>query len=44
MMNKVKGERFHQDIKFMEERYQGQWGKTMVADFCWCLERETVNV
>ena len=28
------GKRFHQDIKIMEERYQGRWGKTMMADFC----------
>ena len=40
----VSNERFHQDIKIMEERYQGRWGKTMMADFCWCLQRETVNV
>jgi len=37
-------ERFHQDIKIMEERYQGRWGKTMMVNFCWCLQRETVNV
>ena len=23
---------FHQDIKTMEERYQGQWDKQMMAD------------
>ena len=38
------GERFHQDIKIMEERYQGRWDKTMMADFCWCLIREAGNV
>jgi len=38
------GERFHQDIKAMEERYQGRWGKTMMADYCWCLKRDDVNV
>ena len=38
------GERFHQDIKIMEERYQGRWGTTMMADFCWCLIREAGNV
>jgi len=37
-------ERFHQDIKIVEERYQVRWSKTMMADFCWCLQRETVNV
>jgi len=28
----------------MEESYQGRWGKTLMADFCWCLQRETANV
>ena len=27
------GERFHQDIKVMEERYQGRWDTRMMADF-----------
>ena len=27
------GERFHQDIKTMEERYQGRWEKRMIADY-----------
>ena len=26
-------ERFHQDMKIMKERYQGRWGKTMLADY-----------
>ena len=34
------GERFHQDIKVMEERYQGRWGKKMISDYCWCLKRD----
>jgi len=38
------GERFHQDIKIMEERYQGTWGETMMADYCWTLKRDCVNV
>ena len=29
-----------QDIKILEEGYQGRWGKTMMADFCWCLQRK----
>ena len=37
-----KGERFHQDIKVMEQRYQGRWDEVMMADFCWMLKRETV--
>ena len=35
------GERFHQDIKEMENRYQGRWDEVMMADYCWCLKRET---
>ena len=27
------GERFHQDIKVMEERYQGQWNKKMISGY-----------
>ena len=34
------GERFHQDIKTMESRYQGRWDTVMLADYCWCLIRE----
>ena len=34
------GERFHQDIKTMEERYQGRWDEVMIADFCWSLKRD----
>ena len=33
-------ERFHQDIKVMEERYQGRWDKKMLSDYCWCLKRD----
>ena len=32
------GERFHQDIKIMEERYQGRWDVNMMADYCWNLK------
>ena len=35
------GERFHQDIKDVEKRYQGRWDKFMLEDFCWLLKRET---
>lgn len=34
------GERFHQDLKEMERRYQGKWDINMMADFCWMLKRE----
>ena len=32
------GERFHQDIKIMEERYQGRWDVNMMADYRWNLK------
>ncbi|UYV77462.1 hypothetical protein LAZ67_15001094 [Cordylochernes scorpioides] len=34
------GERFHQDMKVMEERYQGVWDCHMMADYCWNLLRD----
>jgi len=35
------GERFHQDISTMEERYQGRFNSNMMGDYCWFLQRET---
>ncbi|KAJ8736888.1 hypothetical protein PYW07_000159 [Mythimna separata] len=35
------GERFHQDIRIMEERYQGRWDSHMMADYCWTLKRDS---
>lgn len=37
------GERFHQDIKVMETRYQGRWDVNMMADYCWTLKRESTE-
>jgi len=37
------GERFHQDIKVMEDRYQGRWDIHMMADYCWFLQRDCTN-
>ena len=34
------GEKFHQDIKVMEEQYQGRWDKSMMSGYCWCLKRD----
>ena len=34
------GEIFHQDIKLMEERYQGRWDIKMMSDYCWNLNRD----
>jgi hypothetical protein len=31
-------ERFHQDIKEMETRYQGRWNVNMMGDYCWLLQ------
>ena len=33
------GECFHQEIKEMENRYQGRVTETMLADYCWFLQR-----
>ena len=31
-------ERFHQDIKVMEERYPKRWDIHMMADYCWSVQ------
>jgi hypothetical protein len=33
-LSEEQGERFHQDIKEMERRYQGRWDVSMMADYC----------
>lgn len=38
------GERFYQDISGMEQRYQGKWSPAMLADYCWTLKREAVDI
>ena len=40
-VSEEQGERFHQDIKEMERRYQGRWNVSMLAGYCWMLHRET---
>ena len=42
--SKEQGERFHQDIKVMKERYQGRWDINMMADYCWGLKRDCSNI
>ena len=37
------GERFHQDLMVMEERYQGRWDSHMMADYCWSIKRDEVE-
>ncbi|GFW16200.1 protocadherin-like wing polarity protein stan [Trichonephila clavipes] len=39
-VSEEQGERFHQDIKEMERRYQGRWNVNMMADYCGMLKRE----
>jgi hypothetical protein len=39
-MSDEQGERFHQDIKEMETRYQGRWDSVIMADYCWTLKRD----
>ena len=39
-LSEEQGERFHQDIETMEERYQGQWNTSMMVDYCWCVMRD----
>ena len=34
------GERIHQEIKEMENPYQGRIAKNMLADYYWFLQRE----
>ena len=34
------GKRFHQDIKIMEQRYQGRWDAKMIADYRWSIMRD----
>ncbi|KAJ8957397.1 hypothetical protein NQ318_004877 [Aromia moschata] len=41
-MSEEQGERFHQDIKIMEDRYQGRWDIHMMADYCWSLKRDSI--
>ncbi|GBN50607.1 hypothetical protein AVEN_77669-1 [Araneus ventricosus] len=39
-VSEEQGERFHQDMKEMERRYQGKWNVNMIADYCWMLQRD----
>ncbi|GBL74390.1 hypothetical protein AVEN_235357-1 [Araneus ventricosus] len=34
-------ERFHQDVRDIEKRYQGRWDANMQSDYCWMLRRDT---
>ncbi|GBN93957.1 hypothetical protein AVEN_123389-1 [Araneus ventricosus] len=37
-------ERFHQDLKVLEARFQGSWGVYMMADYCWSIKRECPQI
>ncbi|KAI6649002.1 hypothetical protein LOD99_6885 [Oopsacas minuta] len=39
-LSEEQGKRLHQDIRTMEERYQGRWDAHMLADYCWSLMRD----
>ena len=34
------GERLHQNLKVMEDRYKGRWDISMLADYCWSIKRD----
>ena len=38
------GEHFHQDIAVVEKRYQGKWSPSMLADYCWTLPRDQLEL
>ena len=41
-LSEEQGERVHEDICIMEERYQGRWDVNFLADCCWCLKQHAV--
>ncbi|CAG9785945.1 unnamed protein product [Diatraea saccharalis] len=41
-LSEEQGERFHQDIRTMEERYQGYWNAHMMADYCWSIQNSSL--
>ena len=43
-VSEEQGERFHQDIKDMERRYQGTWDVRMMGDCYWMLHREHTDI
>ena len=38
-VNDQQGEQFDQDIKVMEEQYQGRWDVDMMTNYCWSNKR-----
>jgi len=39
-VSEKQGERFHQDLKDVERRYQGRWDVNMMADYCWSIAHD----
>ncbi|GBO23339.1 hypothetical protein AVEN_83312-1 [Araneus ventricosus] len=39
-VSEEQGERFHEDIKEMERLYQEKWNVSMIAHYCWMLQRD----
>jgi hypothetical protein len=39
-VSEEQGERYYQDIREMERRYQGRWNVNTMGDYCWTLHRE----
>ncbi|GBN80815.1 hypothetical protein AVEN_148430-1 [Araneus ventricosus] len=35
------GESFHQDISMFEKRFSGRWNRSMLAEYCWSVIRDT---
>ncbi|GBN29046.1 hypothetical protein AVEN_76315-1 [Araneus ventricosus] len=35
------GEKFHQDISMFEKRFSGRWNRSMLAEYCWSVIRDT---
>ncbi|GBN15807.1 hypothetical protein AVEN_171056-1 [Araneus ventricosus] len=35
------GQRFHQDISMFEKRFSGRWNRSMLAEYCWSVIRDT---
>ena len=38
------GERFHQTLMAVEERYQGRWDRHILADYCWSIKRDCPGI
>ena len=39
-MSDEQGDKFYQDMKEIETRYQGRWDAVMMSDYCWNLMKD----